>query len=327
MNISTGLKNVRLNLSAISPGISIVPVINFIKQIVIIALILFISCFASVAEEHSLLPGEEEFLIGLIPEENIFTQMKRHKPLAEYLSEKLGLPVRFTILSRYPHIITRFVTRHLDGAFFGAFTGVLAQETLFVEPIARPVGLDGNMTTNGYIFTRVGSGIDNLAGMRGKSIAYVDQVTASGYLYALYLLKTHGVKELEGFFKREEYTGGHDTALYTVLAGRADIGVAKARIVDRIRKRDPFAEEEIRILYKSPDLPDNTFSVRKDLPDDFKLKLKNILLSMHKDSKGQEVLKLFSAMQFTTAEADDFEPVYRMTRQVGIDLKKFKYDY
>ncbi len=321
------MKNVLLNVPVIAPGVSIVHGMRYLRQIVIITFILLISCFAYASDKSSLLPGEDEFLIGLIPEENIFTQMKRHKPLAAYLSEKLGLPVRFTILSRYPHIITRFVTRHLDGAFFGAFTGVLAQETLFVEPIARPVGLDGNMTTNGYVFTLVGSGIDNVAGMRGKSIAYVDQVTASGYLYALYLLKTHGVKDLGVFFKRDEYTGGHDTALYTVLAGRADIGVAKARIVDRIRKRDPLANEKIKILYKSPDLPDNTFSVRKDLPEDFKLKLKNILLSMHKDPRGQEVLKLFSALQFTTAEASDFEPVYRMTRQVGIDLKNFKYDY
>ncbi len=315
------------NASQHEPAISNIHGIRSIKQIVLIAFILLVSSLACAADEQPLLPGEEEFLIGLIPEENIFKQMKRHNPLAEYLSENLGIPVRFTILSRYPHIITRFVTRHLDGAFFGAFTGVLALETLFVEPIARPVGLDGNMTTNGYIFTRVGSGINNVAQMRGKSIAYVDQVTASGYLYARYLLKINGVKNLEGFFRREEYTGGHDTALYTVLAGRADIGVAKARIVDRIRKRDPLAEEKIRILYKSPDLPDNTFCIRQDLPADFKLKLQNILLSMHKDPKGQEVLRLFDAMQFTIAEVDDFEPVYRMTRQVGIDLKNFKYDY
>ncbi len=295
------------------------------------ALIIFIfilSCVSpSLAEHPSLLLEEEEFLIGLIPEENIFKQMKRHKPLADYLSEELGMPVRFTILSRYPHIITRFVSRHLDGAFFGAFTAALAHETLFVEPIARPVSLDGSMTTNGYVFARTSSGIKDISQMRGKRIAYVDQVTATGYLYAPYLLKAYGIKDLEGFFKSEEYTGGHDTALYTVLAGRADIGVAKARIIDQIRERDPLAKEEIRILYKSPDLPDNTLCVRKDLPEDFKLKLKNILLSMHKNPKGQKVLELFAAMQFTLAKPDDFEPVYRMTRQVGIDLRNFKYDY
>ncbi len=112
------------------------------------------------------------FYTGL---ENIFKQMQRHKSLGEYLSKELGIPVRFTILSRYPHIITRFVNRDLDGAFFGAFTSVLALQTLFVEPIARPVNIDGSMTTKGYLFTHADSGISNVKQMRGKSIAYVDQ--------------------------------------------------------------------------------------------------------------------------------------------------------
>ncbi|HEB02731.1 MAG TPA: phosphate/phosphite/phosphonate ABC transporter substrate-binding protein, partial [Nitrospirae bacterium] len=264
-------------------------------------LLLFPALTTSPARADEYLHPDQEFLIGLIPEENIFKQMQRHKPLGEYLSKELGIPVRFTILSRYPHIITRFVNRDLDGAFFGAFTGVLALETLFVEPIARPVNIDGSMTTKGYLFTHVDSGISNVKQMRGKSIAYVDQVTATGYLYAQDLLRSKGIKNTEGFFKREEYTGGHDTAVYTVLAGRTELGVAKARIVDQVRERDPMAKEQIKILYRSPDLPDNTLHIRKDLPEDFKLKLKNVLLSMHNNPKGKEVLKKFAAIQFTIA--------------------------
>jgi hypothetical protein len=67
-------------------------------------------------------------LIGLIPEENIFKQMDRHRPLAAYLSSRLGMNVRLTILSRYGDIIDRFETRNMDGAFFSALTGVLAVE-------------------------------------------------------------------------------------------------------------------------------------------------------------------------------------------------------
>jgi phosphonate transport system substrate-binding protein len=288
-------------------------------------LVLTLAPFANAQE--SLLPGESEFLIGLIPEENIFKQMQKHKLLGDYLSKELGIPVRFTILSRYPHIITRFISRNLDAAFFGAFTAVLANETLSIEPIARPVGLDGSMTTRGYLFTRKSTGIENISQMRGKSIAFVDQVTATGYLYALDLLKKNGVKDINNFFDREEYTGGHDTTVYTVLADRTELGVAKARIVDQVMKRDPMARSEIKILYSSPELPDNTLCVRKDLPEEFKLKLKNILLSMHKNPEGKKVLERFEALQFTIAVQEDFEPIRAMAKRVGIDLKKFEYDY
>ncbi|HWR58952.1 MAG TPA: hypothetical protein VN328_08710, partial [Thermodesulfovibrionales bacterium] len=51
---------------------------------------------------------EDEILIGLIPEENIFSQMDRHRPLAAYVTEKLGVKVKLTILSRYGDVIDRF---------------------------------------------------------------------------------------------------------------------------------------------------------------------------------------------------------------------------
>ncbi|NIW45628.1 MAG: phosphate/phosphite/phosphonate ABC transporter substrate-binding protein, partial [candidate division Zixibacteria bacterium] len=175
--------------------------------------------------------ADEEFLIGLIPEENIFRQVKRHKPMEAYLTKKLGMNVRFTILSRYPHIIKRFVSRNLDGAFFGIFTAVLAMEDLKVEPIARPVKLDGGTTARGVIFVRKDSGINSVQDMKGRKAAFVDNVTATGYLYALAYFKQNGVNNIESFLSEYYFTGSHDTTVYTVLAGRADIGSVKQRIL------------------------------------------------------------------------------------------------
>src|SRR5512135_1106822 len=133
----------------------------------------------------------EEILLGLIPEENIFHQMDRHRPLAAYISEKLGIKVRMTILSRYGDIIDRFSDRRMDGAFFGIFTGVLAMEKLQVEPVVRPVRLNGKSTDQGYLFARKDSGIRTVADMKGKRIAFVDKATVTGYLFAVAYLRGH----------------------------------------------------------------------------------------------------------------------------------------
>lgn len=71
---------------------------------------------------------QKELLIGLIPEMSVFKQMKRFKPLSDYLSEKTGVKIKLTILSKYRGIINRFKTHGLDGAFFGSFTGAAAIE-------------------------------------------------------------------------------------------------------------------------------------------------------------------------------------------------------
>src|SRR5512138_2159859 len=130
-------------------------------------------------------PSRPRILIGLIPELNIFKQKARFRPLGEYLSRKIGVPVEFTILSRYGNIIESFQSERMDGAFFGSFTAALAIEKLGVVPLARPVNLDGTSTYHGYLFVRKDAGISEVEQMRGKRMAFVDRATTAGYVFPL----------------------------------------------------------------------------------------------------------------------------------------------
>jgi len=271
--------------------------------------------------------SDEELLLGLIPEDNIFQQMKRHRPLAQYMTKKLGIKVRFTVLSRYPHIITRFKSRELDGAFFGIFTSVLAEEALSIEPLVRPVATDGKSTATGYIFVRTDSGISNIGDMRGKRAAFVDQVTATGYLYMLYYLRTNGIRKPGTFFSEHTFTGSNESAVYTVHSRQADVGVAKGRIVEKILERDKLIKDELRILSVSKELPDNTLFLRKSLPIQLKLRIQQVLLEMDSDPEGKKILEYFGSSKFIEAKSRDFTPVRSLARKAGINIRNFRYDY
>lgn len=269
--------------------------------------------------------NESEFLIGLIPEENIFTQIQRHKPLAAYLSGKLGVKVRFTILSRYGDIVDRFVARDMDGAFFGIFTAVLAQEKLGVVPVVRQMGLDGSTAASGYMFARKDSGIRSVADMKGKRAAFVDRATATGFIFPLALLREAGIKDLDEYFSEYYFTGSHASAIYAVLDGRADVGAAKSRILDKLSRKDPLIEDEIRIIAKSQSLPDTTLCIRKDIPVALKRKLTEALTAMDKDPKGKEALKTLGALKFVRAGRADFRAVIEMANKAGISIKDYRY--
>jgi phosphonate transport system substrate-binding protein len=45
--------------------------------------------------------AEKTFLIGLIPDQNIFRQTERYQPLADFLSKRVGIKIRLTVLPRY----------------------------------------------------------------------------------------------------------------------------------------------------------------------------------------------------------------------------------
>ena len=268
---------------------------------------------------------ENGILIGLIPEENIFNQMDRYRPLAAYLSKKIETPVRFTILSRYGDVMDRFVSRKMDGAFFGVFTGVLAMEKIDAVPVARAVNLDGSSTVQSYIFVRNNSGIHDVEGMKGKRITFVDRATVTGYLYALSYLREFGIANPEAYFREVSFTGSHGSTIYSVLDGRADVGIVKSKIFQLLVAKDTTIQEELMIIARSQEFPDTTLFLRKDISQTLLSRIKAALFSMEKDPEGIAVLKKLEAQKFIEAKKNDFASFYEVARKAGITLKTYKY--
>jgi len=292
------------------------------RRIMRLAVLVLVVCLLAVP---ALAGQQQTLLFGLIPEMNIFKQKQRFKVLGKYLSKKTDIAIEFTILSRYGNIIDSFTTEKMDGAFFGSFTGALAIERLGVVPLVRPVNIDNTSSYRGYLFVRKGSGIKDIKDMKGKRMAFVDKATTAGYLFPLAYLREHGVQSLDGFFSRYLFTGSHDAAMYAVMEGKADIGAAKHSVYDRIRSEDPKVDKLLTIIAMSPWVPSNGLCVRKDLDPDIRKKLKSVLLAMHKDPEGMEVLKQFGALQFIETTAGDYHPVLDMAHKAGIDIKTYNY--
>ena len=267
----------------------------------------------------------ERLLIGLLPEINIFKQKQRFRPLGEYLSAKTGRPVEFTILSRYGNIIESFDTEKMAGAFFGSFTGALAIRRLGVIPLARPVNLDGSSTYQGLLLVRKESGIDSAAAMRGKRMAFVDKATTAGYLFPLAYLKAQGINGLAGFFTESFFTGSHDAAISAVLDGQADIGAAKNTIFEQEAATNPRLREELAIIARSLAVPSNGLAVRSDLPADLRDQLQRALLELEADPAGPPVLAQLGARRFMITTRQDYQPVFDLATQVGIDIDELPF--
>jgi len=268
---------------------------------------------------------QQQIVIGLIPEMNVFKQMERFNPLAAYLKDKTGIKVKFTILSRYGNIIDRFSAERLDGAFFGSFTGALAIRKLGVVPLARPVNLDGESTYHAHLYTRKDSGIKNMADMKGKKMAFVDKATTAGYVFPVAYMKEQGVTDVNKFFSEIFYAGSHDASLYAVLNKEADVGSSKNTIYDIIRISDPRIDKEIVIIAESSKVPSNGLCVRKGLNSQIANKLNEALLNLDKTPEGKAVLDKLKFIKFIPTTVDDYKPVFKMARKAGIDLRKYNY--
>ncbi len=269
--------------------------------------------------------SEGVLVIGLIPEQNIFRQFERYTPLAKYLQQRTGYQIKLDMLPRYGNIINNFASKNMDGAFFGSFTYVLAHEKIGVTAIARPEGLDGVSTYHGLIFVRKESGIKTARDMRGKKFAFVDKATTAGYLLPLEYFHEHGIEDYRSYFSETYFTGTHEDAIYDVLNRKADIGAAKNTIFEMMAKTDKRLGKDLVILKRSPDVPENSLALRRDISNTIKEKLKRVLLNMHTDPEGKKILEGFGARRFIGTNEEDFEPVRRYAKEIHLDLATYNY--
>jgi len=264
-------------------------------------------------------------VIGLIPEQNIFKQVERYKPVADYIYKKTGYKIELVALPMYGNVIDRFTDKHMDGAFFGSFVYTLAHAKLGVEVLVRPENLKGISTYHGLIFVRKDSGIISAKDMKGKRFAFVDKATTAGYLLPVAYFHQNNITDYKTYFSETYFAGTHENAIHDVLDGKADIGAAKNTIYEKLEETDPRIRKKLLILQKSPDVPENPLGLRKDIDESVRQKLKEAFLDMAKNPEGKDVLRQFGARRFIESADKDFEPVARYCEQIGLDLAAFDY--
>jgi phosphonate transport system substrate-binding protein len=268
---------------------------------------------------------KDTLVIGLVPEQNIFRQLERYTPLAEYLSSKTGLKVRLKALIHYGSTIDNLVSAGMDGAFLGSFSYVLARNKTGAEILARPEASDGTSTCNGLIFVRTDSGIRSIKNMKGKRFVFVDKATTAGYLFPLVYFKQQGVEDYRTYFKETYFAGTHEDAIRDVLEAKSDIGAAKNTVFARMARADATILQKLKTLIVSHDLPEIGLALGANVPASVKISLQNTLLNMHQDPVGARVLMAFGAQRFVRTTSKDYEPILRYTREARLNLARYDY--
>lgn len=267
----------------------------------------------------------QKLTIGLIPEQDLFTQKKRYEPLLAQLSKEVGIPIEISILPRYGNIIDNFNELGLDGAFFGSFTGAMAIKKLGVVPLVRPQYIGGSSTYYGMVFVKKGSVIRTAQDMHNKRMVFVDRATTAGYLLPLSYFRSIGIDDYKSWFKEYYFSGTHEDAINDVLNGTADIGAAKNTVFYRMAAANKHVAKELEILATSPHVPANGLAVRGDLPDDVKQSLRKRLLEMHQSVEGRSILDGLKIERFIRTTVEDYQPVLDYAASIGLDLKTYNY--
>lgn len=221
------------------------------------------------------------FRIGLLGGENEADRLRKNECMVEQLGEKLGVKVELFPASDYAGVMQGLLAGQLDAASLGAsgYSGIYLQDAEAVEPIFVALENDGSDGYYAMMYARADSGIENLEGMKGKSLAFADPNSTSGYLVPKAELEMQGLN-LEEYFSTTGFGGGHEQAVVAVLNGQYDAGVTWTSGVGE--QKDGFSRgalnsmvgkglldmDDLRIIWKSNLIPNGPWVVRKALPDE-----------------------------------------------------------
>jgi phosphonate transport system substrate-binding protein len=169
----------------------------------------------------------------------------------------------------------------------------------------------GNTSYTSRIYVRQESGIKTLQELRGKTIAFVDPSSTSGYVYPMVMLIEKGLvrnKDPKTFFKEFVFAGSHDAGLQALLNGHVDAFASFDQAREQYLK-DPAQRERLTWVAESAPIPEGGICARDGLDPALFAKVRTALLSMKGPAYTPILNKLYDIDGFEPAEDREYEPV------------------
>ncbi len=256
--------------------------------------------------------GQSEISIGLTP---VFLdhQLEFLKQLRSYFSERLSMPVRFVQRGSYREIVDLIRGSKLDFAWVCGYPYVRFRREMRL--LAVPLYF-GNPLYQSYLITaRSDTVTSSLLDLRGKTFAYSDPDSNSGYLVPQYQLLRAG-ENPSTFFTRSFFTWGHRKIIEAVGIGLAQGGAVDGYVWDTLDRVLPELTATTRVVSRSPELGFPPFVARSDIAEDPFRRMQQVLLGMSKDAQGARLLKSLNLTGFVHGTDALFEGIATMARTV-----------
>ena len=115
-----------------------------------------------------------------------------YKPLADYLAKKLGQPVRLRTVDTWEGLAKSLASGETDMALMGPWGYVLANHQAGAEAVAT-ILYQGKPEYFAIMVTSPKSGINSIDDMKGKTFAFGDKGSTSGYLIPFHEFQKRGI--------------------------------------------------------------------------------------------------------------------------------------
>lgn len=294
-----------------SPGSVMTGRRGFIAGSIAVAAIGLLGDIVSAADEKSL-------TLAFIPQENPEKLLGDIEIISGYLKQHTGVPVRGFVTSDHASAIEALRNGDADISFMGALPFVIAEKEVGAEVLLSEV-YRGSPTYRGRVFVRRDAGIQNLADLRGKSIAFADPISESGYLYPLETFVKAGLiqrqQDPKDFFGELYFAGGYQQAMQAMATGLVDAAGA-SQYAELLLS--PEQQAEVKWVVESDLIPSHVVIARKGLDQNLRAKFTAAMMKLNEPANLHLLKHVYSPDGYVVADSKAFDGMRQLAAAYGL---------
>lgn len=233
-----------------------------------------------------------------------------YRDLLTYLGAKLGRQIHLVQRKTYGEINKLLGRGEIDLAFICSGPYAAGGKLYNLELLAAPE-VQGRHFYRSYLIVNAQSPYRSLADLRGRVFAFTDPESNTGKIVPTFWLALLGQRP-ETFFAQVIYTHAHDNSIMAVARGLVDGAAVDGLIWDFYHRIDPSFTAQTRIIKRSEPFGIPPVVVSHHLPTQFKQAIRQVLLTMHQDPQGREILSGLLIDRFVPAQDEWYDSVRYM---------------
>jgi len=245
-----------------------------------------------------------------VPSISASEKLDQLEPLKQYLEEELSIEFRIHFAEDYSSVVDRLNQGDYDFATLGPLSYVNAAREGNLDVALQPIR-NGDTTYRSILFTSKNSSVKVLSDLEGKRFAFVDQHSASGYLFPRAYMMKHGIdpdQDLSSY----SFMGSHTDVVIGVWLEKYAAGA----VYEDAREDQTNAESilsETQVIARTDPIPNEPWVFREKFKQEHPQLIEGIKQLMFTlDTSGpeqQNVLDRLEIEGFNEATDSDYDSV------------------
>ena len=264
-----------------------------------------------------------ELVFTAIPDQDTTRLEQRFGKIADYLSGKLGIPVRYIPVKSYSASVQAFKNDEVQLAWFGGLSGVQARLGV-PGSVAIAQGVEDPYFIS-YFIANTSTGLAFSEkfpkDIADRTFTFGSKGSTSGRLMPEFFIREAFEKTPDGIFKRVGFSGDHSKTLALVQSGSYEVGAMNYKVWRKEVEAGKVDPTKVQVIWRTPPYPDYNWTIRGDVDktfgDGFTKKVQQAIT----DIDDPAILESFPRESFIPADNSLYQPILDTAIEVGIIRK------